>query len=522
MTATSRPMGIVLVADGDPERGKGIAEACALGGLAVRLVSNGAAALEAALAEPPDVVAATAGLPLVDGVRLASILRANPRTQGLRFLLLGEASGDARSHPAVDARVGSPFDPEAVLRRIEALLARDEGPRARSRTGGLERDLEGKLAQVALADLLQLFHANRKTGTVDLVRRAAGGGEVRGLIAIVDGNVADARCGSVEGEKALHRLLGWRSGSFSFVRSRPAGPPRIHTPTRALLLEGMRQLDELARLRAELPSPDAEVALRVRPDELPPVAQPLTREVLLLLETFSRVGDIVDRSVHPDYQVLRTLHALAERGIIELRRSAAPRDGGSPGTLFSGEQLGRIREWVQRSAGSATSLHDARVCLVGADPAVTSAFLARLAALPEVSIERSFREGRFSTSTLARAGRLGPDAEVGIELFHLPTHPCCEPLWSVALPGALSLLVLVGARSPAESQPLERIAARGVETRGARSMVVEIDPGDATLGLHGPGEDRSLADGTPIHRLPLTADESGQTALARLLAGLVP
>ena len=34
-----------------------------------------------------------------------------------------------------------------------------------------------------------------------------------------DGDVVQAAAGSVEGEKALFRLLGWRDGTFAFRRT---------------------------------------------------------------------------------------------------------------------------------------------------------------------------------------------------------------------------------------------------------------------------------------------------------------
>ena len=78
----------------------------------------------------------------------------------------------------------------------------------------------------------------------------------------------------------MFRLLGWSEGSFAFRPDAGRVATQITTPTRALLLEGMRQLDEGKRLRTQLPSRDAHVALKVRSGTLPSVVQPLTQEVL--------------------------------------------------------------------------------------------------------------------------------------------------------------------------------------------------------------------------------------------------
>lgn len=515
-------LGVALVADGDPDRGKAIAEACASRGLVARFAVHGAEALEAALADPPDLVIAALGLPLIDAPQLAGILRANPRTQGLKFLLVGASADEPLVHAAIDACVPAPVDPDAVVRRITDLLAPERGESRNLRRGAAERDLEGKLAQLPLADLLQLFHMNRKTGAVELVRRGPDGEDERGLVAVVDGNVVDARCGAVEGEKALHRLLGWRSGSFGFTRTRPGGPARIHTPTRALLLEGMRQLDELARLRAELPALDAEAVFRVPPGDLPPAVQPLTREVLRLLAAFPRVGEVVDRSVYPDYQVLRTIHALVERGLLELRRRRGVEEiGGGPDTLFTGRQLARLRAWAQRNHGAAAPLRDARLLVVAPRPALLRAFLGRLEGLPEVALEHGFRDGRCSAETLRRIGRMGPDGEVGIELLHLPAHPSCEALWGLAGASALGLLEVLQAPASEDARGLEALRRGLADVGPLRRFHVVL----TVLDENGAGESaQTLAPGRDgaFFSLPLDAARDGRQVLAHLLARLVP
>src|SRR5690606_7043150 len=121
------------------------------------------------------------------------------------------------------------------------------------------------------------------------------------------------------------------------------------------LAEGRRQLDEWQRLAPRLPSLDAPVRLRVARDALPPVLHPLTQEVLAGIERTGRVGDVVDRCSQPDYQVLRTLHTLAERGIVEFGRTRIPAPDAIAHVLFGEAQVRRLRGFVQgeRRAGEA-------------------------------------------------------------------------------------------------------------------------------------------------------------------------
>ena len=167
---------LVLIADGDQKRAQRIAEACRASGLECRVTSHGAAALETALAELPAVLVAQLDLPLIDGPKLAAILRANPRTQPTRLLFVSERAEAAARKDLPGRLIAAPVDPDEVASAVRALLAERDGGRRRprSRSGG-DGIVEGDLAQIPLADLLQLFHVSRETGTFEVTREIEAG-----------------------------------------------------------------------------------------------------------------------------------------------------------------------------------------------------------------------------------------------------------------------------------------------------------------------------------------------------------
>jgi CheY-like chemotaxis protein len=429
---------LVLIADRETERAARIGEACSVRGFATCIVSNGAEALEAALHSVPDVLVADAKLSVIEASKVAEILRANPRTQQVQFVFLdaGLEQDNGTTNPHL---VGSHLD--EIAGRVEALVASDpqldpEGP-----AGEGEGEVQGRMAQIPLPDLLQLFHLNRRSGTIELRRRTPEGRETRGCIYLRDGDVVQATAGPVEGEKALFRLLRWSDGSFSFRSERVTLAACIQTPTRALLLEGMRQLDEWKRARSSLPPFDAQVALRVATADLPNVVHPLTQEVLLLLETYSQVADIVDHCTFPDYQVLRTLQTLETRGMVEIRFGPPPRP--SEVGLFTEAQARRLREWLVASQSGTVPVQNAKVLLVSPDRETTRDFLAVLDDLPGMQLESRFRRAKFSAEDLATMGRLRIEDDVGIEFVQVPATPPFAPLWPVAGCGALGTLALL-------------------------------------------------------------------------------
>lgn len=425
---------LVVVADANPDRADRIREACAVRGYATRAVANGADALEACVAEVPEVLVAVGPLALIEAGKLVEILRTNPRTRRVRFVFLGEGDGGPIAewgavHLPLDA------DPDEVGECVANLLARSSELDAMMRE--TREEVEGQLAQIPLADLLQLFHLNRRTGTFELRRRTPDGRTERGRIHLHEGDIVQAVTGPVDGEKALFRLLTWSEGSFAFRPEPVSLPPRISATTRALLMEGMRQLDEWRRLRAELPALDAHATLRVRNGELPSVVHPLTQEVLLLLELYSQVGEVVDHSSYPDYQVLRTLQTLVQRGIVEIRAGAPvpPPDSG----LFRATQIRRVREWLGARGGVQ---RDGKLLIASASPAATRDFAKLLRLVPGLVPHPRMADG-IPAHALGPIARLRLEDDLGIELVHVPVTAGYAPLWPLAGYGAIGSLLLM-------------------------------------------------------------------------------
>jgi len=424
----------ILIADADRTRARSLAAELAPLGFGVSFAETGASALETALAELPDALVAGHDLPLIDAKRLAEILRANPRTRSIRLVYLG---------PGASAQRGD-FDDvleqaAGAGERILALLGKRERLGAVERASAAESTVNGDLSQVALADVLQLLHQNRRTGRLAVTN--GDGPRDRGELWLRDGNVVQANAGArAQDEKALYRMLGWREGSFAFTPSDEARPARIQTPTRALLLEGLRQQSEWGRLARGLPPDTARVGLAVARTEIPRVVHPVAQEVLLLLEAYDDVRSIVDHCTHSDYQVLRTLQTLIERGIVRVRRGRERRAAISDAALFDAAQAKRLREWLEAGAPRG-ALAPAKLLLASADAAATNDLVRALQQLPGAS-RPSGNSAAVASNDLAPLARLSVADGLAIDLVHVPASPLYAPLWPAAAHGALGLVLL--------------------------------------------------------------------------------
>jgi hypothetical protein len=176
--------------------------------------------------------------------------------------------------------------------------------------------MRGRIEDVPLPDLLQLLVSGKKAGLLS-IRDSAHEASVfiqGGRVAqcLVDGR---PELGS---KKSFYRLLGWNRGEFEFTPS--AGElieTQITEPLEVLLLEGLRQLDELRVLEPALPPRDARLAppqpltARLRdlaPDEL---------DAFQLVLVGAEVGAILDRSATTDLETAQALKVLLEKGYLQ-------------------------------------------------------------------------------------------------------------------------------------------------------------------------------------------------------------
>jgi CheY-like chemotaxis protein len=518
--AIARPeSGRVLVADGDAERGRSIAAACQARGLDCRLVAHGAAALEAALGDLPDLLVCQLQLPLIEGPRLVAILRANPRTRDTRVLFVGDQAADAERRDLPGDVVPAPAEPDVVAACALSALGRGGAVPAGS---PVEGGVEGQLSQLPLADLLQLFHVSRKSGSVEVSRGQARSRRQLGQVALRGGDVVDAAVGDVRGEKALFRLLTWERGSFVFRPETPGVGATIQTPTRALLREGLRQVREWERLAVELPPMSASVTLVVPRSSLPNVIHPLTQEVLVVLDLYSKVQDVVDHCSYPDYQVLRTLHTLVQRGMVELQREPETPQLARELRLFPPARTARLREWLEVDRPGVPGAREAKLLVVTSGPGALREFSRLLGRLPGVELDPKVERGEIGADDLVGVGRVAVDAEVGIELVHVPAAARFAPLWPVAGHAALgTLLLLAGPVDQAEATVREagRALAALPRARVFYLWLLEkrerVSPEDVRQHL-------SLADEGALFLIPMESPEKGLVLLREVFGRVLP
>ena len=174
--------------------------------------------------------------------------------------------------------------------------------------------ISGRIAEIRLTSLLQIIESDRATGTLVVLN---GGRE--GKLHIHQGAVRHATLGRARGVKALYRLMALDEGSFElYIPGRNPDYDTIDGDLQKHLLEAMRQKDEVAVYRKQLPSADTRLIFTSEK------ALPLSRvpaavfEVMASISQYHSVGKVVEYCSLPDFEVCRVLLALLKHGIVSV------------------------------------------------------------------------------------------------------------------------------------------------------------------------------------------------------------
>jgi DNA-binding response OmpR family regulator len=147
----------VLVVDDDPTVSEVVARYLERDGYQVDTVGDGRAALDHALAAPPDLVVLDRMLPGVDGLEVCRRLRALAPVPIIILTARGQESDRiAGLELGADDYVAKPFSTKELVARVRAVLRRARGPLAPSGTdapriyvdGDLEVDIAARQARL--------------------------------------------------------------------------------------------------------------------------------------------------------------------------------------------------------------------------------------------------------------------------------------------------------------------------------------------------------------------------------------
>jgi DNA-binding response OmpR family regulator len=309
----------LLLVDADPRSVRVLEVSLKKAGYSVTTATDGLDALAKIESLTPDLVLSDTRLPKLDGYTLVRKLKERLEWAAIPIVFLtSQKSIEDKIRGlelGVEDYLTKPIFVRELLARVNLLLARrtQENIAASNKSpmSGRTR-FSGSTQDLAVVDLLQTFEVSRKSGVVHL---HSGGHDAH--IYFRDGKVVDAELGRLRGEEAIYRSLIWNEATFEVEFKTVANEDVIDGSTQALLMEGMRRVDEWGRLCEQLPplSTLFEIdheqlleRLNEIPDEL--------NGILRLFDGKRALSDVVDDSPFEDLSTLSTITKLYFEGLL--------------------------------------------------------------------------------------------------------------------------------------------------------------------------------------------------------------
>lgn len=225
-----------LLVDPDPEETTVLELRMIQQGFLVKIARSAEQAVKLAEGGEVDVVISELDLVGADGLALLTEARKHPWGKEMPWVVLTRRQNRTDPQRAFELGVldfiAKPANSDLLIAKIKQMLeqrAIKAGPRG----------VSGSLSEMSLPDIVQVLWHGRKSGSLKI----RSNNEI-GEIHFVDGNIYNALWGKLRGEDAFYGMLLVQDGDFALMPlTRP--PTRVIEATpEALLLEGMRRMDE--------------------------------------------------------------------------------------------------------------------------------------------------------------------------------------------------------------------------------------------------------------------------------------
>ncbi len=272
----------------------------------IDVAGDGIQALHKILSSRYTVVVAFPPLELLDIDKLIEIVRTNPNTSSIPFLVIYQSREAINPGIRADVLIAKPLEPETFITTLNEML-----PSTR-----IKKQLQKKkvisfnLNEISVIDILQLLYQNKKTGVLDLEIE-----DKKGKIYLQNGEIVTARIGQLKGEKALYRIFESNIGSSTFINQIVESQKDIMYPTPHLILKGIKEKDEAKKYMEEL---EGIREFKIAKDYQTKLKESdsLVKEIISLLNYTTYLNVILDSLNMPDSEVLKILKELIDRGII--------------------------------------------------------------------------------------------------------------------------------------------------------------------------------------------------------------
>ena len=205
----------ILIVDDNPHVLKLLKISLEKAGYKIHTAENGDEGLEISKKVKPDLIVSDVMMPETDGIEFCWMIRENSEIPMVPFIFLTSLSDrdmEIRGFRAgADEYLIKPVDRKVLLAKVKTLLERANRVKTVEHESVSQmKGFEGNLADLSMAEMVQLLNLNKRNGTLEII------GEKSGKIVFKNGEMIYAKIGDLVSEEAVNKMVSFTKGNFKF------------------------------------------------------------------------------------------------------------------------------------------------------------------------------------------------------------------------------------------------------------------------------------------------------------------
>ena len=308
---------LILVADSDPKNLLILKENLQASGFQVITANDGNKTWDETVINLPGLILSEINLPNLNGFKLLEKVHSDPNTSNIPLIFLTNQRDVQQRVKAFQLGAKDylvkPLHVKEVIAHIRMVLRRIKKIEA-AETRQYQK-LSGKLQELNLADLIENFSIERKSGVLTLNN----GHDLTGHIYFRDGIIINSSLGNFSPENAIYQMLPWDKGYFNMLfKDVDDIKDVVSISNLGILLEGFKRIEQRKKYLKMFPSPNATLDLSpafknaLTKQEIPEDI----REFINLIDGNRTILEIVDASLLDDVKTLERLARLYNHGLV--------------------------------------------------------------------------------------------------------------------------------------------------------------------------------------------------------------
>ena len=149
----------------------------------------------------------------MDGFSFCHFIKTHPKYKNIGFIFLSKENDSNQITKGFEAGaddfMAKPYNPDLLIAKINNFIKLETKKTEEAERSTRKKGITGNLAEVQIAELIQMLSRGRKTGVLKLFKD-----EEDGKIFFYNGQIINAQYLNTEGVEAFNNLIRWEHGLF--------------------------------------------------------------------------------------------------------------------------------------------------------------------------------------------------------------------------------------------------------------------------------------------------------------------